>query len=178
MNSLKLQKGSTLLMSMIMLIALTLLVVFSIRSGNTNLRIAGNAQTKMEANAATHQVIEQVIEQIKVADDPSLIAAQSVTVSIGPATYTVNVAAMSKCIVDEPVLNSSLNPDLANDSACFESVDSDTLIQSDGKQTTRPSSCKTQQWEIHAGVSDSLTGAKVDQVQGISMRVPAVVDCL
>jgi Tfp pilus assembly protein PilX len=178
MNPLKFQNGSILLMSMIVLIALTLLVVFSIRSGNTNLRIAGNAQTKMEANAATHQVIEQVIEQIKVTDDPSQISAQSVTVPIGPATYTVNVAAMSKCIADAPVLNASLNPDLANDSACFESVDSDSLIQADGSQTTKPSACKTQQWEIQAGVSDSLTGAKVDHVQGISLRVPAVVDCL
>lgn len=178
MISLKLQKGSTLLMSMIVLIALTLLVVFSIRSGNTNLRIAGNAQTKVEANAATSQVIEQVIEQIKVADDPSQIAAQTVEVPIGPATYTVKVEAMSKCIADEPVLNSSLNPDLDNDAACFESMDSDNLIQHDGKQTTKPSSCKTQQWEIQAGVSDSLTGAKVDQVQGVSIRVPAVVDCL
>jgi Tfp pilus assembly protein PilX len=178
MNSPKLQKGSTLLMSMVVLIALTLLVVFSIRSGNINLRIAGNAQTKMEANAATSQVIEQVIERVKVADDPSLIAAQTVEVPIGPATYTVEVKAMSKCIADEPILNSTLNPDLANDAACFESVDSDNLIQADGKQTTRPSACKTQQWEIQAGVSDRRTGAKVDQVQGISMRVPAVVDCL
>ena len=178
MNSLKLQKGSTLLMSMIVLIALTLLVVFSIRSGNTNLRIAGNAQTKMEANAATSQAIEQVIEQIKVTDDPTTIAAQSVPLSIGPATYTVEVKAMSKCIVDEPVLNSSLNPDLANDKECFESGDSDNLIQADGKQTTKLSGCKTQQWEIQAGVSDSLTGATVEQVQGTSIRVPAVVDCL
>jgi hypothetical protein len=178
MNSFRLQKGSTLLMSMIVLIALTLLVVFSIRSGNTNLRIAGNAQTKMEADAATHQVIEQVIEQIRVADDPSQIAAQSVTVSAGPATYTVDVKAMNKCIVDEPVLNYSLNPDLANDKECFDSIDSDNPIQSDGKQVSKLSGCKTQQWEIQAGVSDSLTGAKVDQVQGISMRVSAVVDCL
>lgn len=178
MNSLKLQKGSTLLMSMVVLIALTLLVVFSIRSGNTNLRIAGNAQTKMEANAATHQAIEQVIEQVKVADDPSQIAAQSVTVPIGPATYTVEVKAMNKCIADEPVLNSSLDPDNVNDKECFDSVDSDSYIQADGKQTSKPSACKTQQWEIQAGVSDNLTGAKVDQVQGISIRVPSVVDCI
>lgn len=178
MNTLKLQKGSTLLMSMIMLIGLTLLIVFSIRAGNTNLRIAGNAQTKMEANLATSQVIEQVIEQVKVADDPSLIAEQAVDVPIGPATYTVNVEAMKKCIVEEPVLNSDLNPDLDNDAPCFESTDSDYLVQDDGKLTTKPSSCKTQQWEIQAGVSDSLTGTKVDQVQGLSMRVPAVVDCL
>lgn len=178
MTSFKFQKGSTLLMSMIVLIALTLLVVFSIRSGNTNLRIAGNAQTKMEANVATTQAIEQVVEQIKAADDPSLIAAQAISVPVGSATYTVNVAAMSKCIADEPILNSTLNPDLANDKACFESTDTDNLIQSNGKQTSKPSACKMQQWEVRAGVSDSLSGAKVDQVQGLSMRVPAVVDCL
>ncbi|MGH8830136.1 MAG: pilus assembly PilX family protein, partial [Polaromonas sp.] len=62
------QQGATLLVGMIMMVVLTLLVVFSLRSGNTNLRIAGNMQTQAEAAAATQQVIEQVIEQIKVTE--------------------------------------------------------------------------------------------------------------
>jgi len=178
MKSLKNQKGSTLLVSMIMLVVLTLLVVLSIRSGNTSLRIAGNMQSQTEAAAATQQVIEQVIEQINVTDNLSLIPAQSVAVSTGAVTYTVQVQAMNKCIVDVPVLNSTLDPTNANDVPCFEGADGDNPIKADGTMASKPSACKQQQWDIQAGVTDGATGAKVTHVQGISIRVPATVSCL
>ena len=172
------QQGATLLVGMIMMVVLTLLVVFSLRSGNTNLRIAGNMQTQAEAAAATQQVIEQVIEQIKVTEDLSLIPAQTVPVAMGNVTYNVAVAAMTQCIMEIPVLNSALDPSKANDVACFESPDGDKAIKADGTLTTKPSACKTQQWDIEAGVTDGTSGTKVTQVQGISIRVPATVNCL
>ena len=172
------QKGATLLIGMIMMVVLTLLVVFGIRSGNTNLRIAGNMQSQVEAGAATQQVIEQVIEQIKVTEDLSLIAAQSIPVSMSNVTYTVAVAPLTKCLMDIPVLNSALNPAIANDVACFESPDEDKAVKADGSLTTKPSACKTQQWDIEAGVTDGTSGTKVSQVQGISIRVPSIVNCL
>ena len=172
------QQGATLLVGMIMMVVLTLLVVFAIRSGNTNLRIAGNMQTQAEASAATQQVIEKVIEQIKVTEDLSLIAAQSISVSMGNVTYIVAVAPLSKCLMDIPVLNSALNPANAKDVACFESPDEDKAIKADGTLTTKPSACKTQQWDIAAGVTDGTSGTKVSQVQGISIRVPSTVNCL
>ncbi len=172
------QQGATLLVGMIMMVVLTLLVVFAIRSGNTNLRIAGNMQTQAEASAATQQVIEQVIEQIKATEDLSLIAAQSVPVSMGNATYTVAVLPLNKCLVEVPVLNASLNPANANDVACFENPDEDKAIKADGTLTTKPSACKTQQWDIEAGVTDGTSGTQVTQVQGISVRVPSIVNCL
>ncbi len=172
------QQGATLLVGMIMMVVLTLLVVFSLRSGNTNLRIAGNMQTQAEAAAATQQVIEQVIGQIKVTEDLSLIAAQSVPVVMGNVTYTVAVLAMNMCVMERPVLNSELITSNANDVACFESADSDKAIKADGTLTTKPSACKSQQWDIEAGVTDGTSGTKVTQVQGISIRVPSTVSCL
>ncbi|MBK5204372.1 MAG: hypothetical protein JJD98_02880 [Polaromonas sp.] len=180
MNSLKKhkEKGSVLLVSMIMLVVLTLLVVFAIRSGNTNLRIAGNMQSQAEAAAATQQVIEQVIEQIKVADNIGSIPAQTVPVSMGGATYNVVTAPMNKCLMEVPILNADLNPSVAEDVPCFENPDTDQAIKADGSMTTKPSACKTQQWDIEAGVTDGASGAKVTQVQGITIRVPATVTCL
>ena len=172
------QQGATLLVGMIMMVVLTLLVVFGIRSGNTNLRIAGNMQTQAEASAATQQVIEKVIEQIKVMDDLSLIAGQSIPVSMGNVLYTVAVLPLNKCLMDIPVLNSALNPANANDVACFESPDEDKAIKADNTLTTKPSACKTQQWDIEAGVTDGTSGTKVSQVQGLSIRVPSTVNCL
>lgn len=171
-----------MLVGMIMLIVLTLLVVFAIRSGNSNLRIAGNMQSQAEASAATQQVIEQVIEQIKVTEDPSLIPAQAVPVTMGNVTYTVAVSPINTCVNEIPVLNSALDYTKPNDVPCFEGTDDDKAIFVDGsgnfKQTTKPSACKTQQWDIEAGVTDDASGAKVSQVQGISIRVPSTVNCL
>lgn len=173
------EKGAVLLVSMIMLVVLTLLVVFAIRSGNTNLRIAGNMQSQAEAAAVTQQVIEQVIEQIKVTENLALIPAQSVPVPVGAVTYNVAVAAMNnKCVFETPVLNSALNPANANDVPCFESPDEDKAITAGGTLTSKPSACKQQQWDIEAGVTDGASGAKVTQVQGITIRVPATVTCL
>ena len=172
------QQGATLLVGMIMMVVLTLLVVFALRSGNTNLRIVGNMQTQVETTAATQQVIEQVIEQIKVTEDLSLIPAQTLPVSVGNVTYTVAVTAMTKCLVEIPVLNSALDPSKANDVTCFEGSDGDKAIKADGTLTSKPSACKTQQWDIEAGVTDETSGAKTTQVQGISIRVPATVNCL
>jgi len=172
------QQGATLLVGMIMMVVLTLLVVFAIRSSNTNLRIAGNMQAQAEASAATQQVLEKVIEQIKATEDLSLMAAQLIPVSVGNATYTVAVSPMNKCLMDIPVLNSALNPAVANDLACYESPDQDKAIKDDGSLTTKPSACKTQQWDIKAGVTDGTSGTKVTHVQGISIRVPSTVNCL
>ena len=177
------QQGATLLVGMIMMVVLTLLVVFGIRSSNTNLRIAGNMQTQAEASAATQQVIERVIEQIKVTQDLSLIAAQSIPVSVGNATYTVAVAPMNKCLMDIPVLTNQIETDpdgtpKKNDQACFESQDGEPLFDVNGKLIPKLTACKTQQWDIEAGVTDGTSGTKVTHVQGISIRVPSTVNCL
>ncbi|MCF8212064.1 MAG: hypothetical protein K9K38_22065, partial [Rhodoferax sp.] len=131
-NNHRSQHGATLIIGMIMLVVLTLLVVFSIRSGNTNLRIAGNMQTQTEAAAASQQVIEQVLAQVKnPATDISMIQAQSIVVAVGNSSYTVNVDAMAnKCIFTTPVLNSSLDPvnNAANDVPCFETPDEDKAV--------------------------------------------------
>lgn len=174
------QKGATLLVGMIMLVVLTLLVVFAIRSGNTNLKIAGNMQSQTEASAATQQLIEQVVAQIALPNtDISLIPAQKVTVSIGNSSYNVSVTAMkNQCIFSTPVLNSSLSTSNPNDVPCFETTDEDKAITASGNLTTKPSACSTQQWEIDVKATDNLSGVEVNQIQGVSVRVPSTTSCL
>ena len=55
------QHGSSLLLSLIMLVVLTLLVVSAIRMSNANLKTVGNMQVKNEAVAAAQQAIEQQV---------------------------------------------------------------------------------------------------------------------
>ena len=52
------QTGSSLLLSLVMLVVLTLLVISAIRISNSNLRTVGNMQFKNEAVAAAQQAIE------------------------------------------------------------------------------------------------------------------------
>jgi Tfp pilus assembly protein PilX len=163
---------------MIMMVVLTLLVVFSLRSSNTNLRVAGNMQYQAEAFMATQQAIEQVIEQIKVADNIGFIPSATVPVSMGGVTYNVVTAPMNKCLMEVPILNADLNPSVAEDVPCFENPDTDQAIKADGTMTTKPSACKNQLWEIQADVTEGTSGAKVTQVQGLALRASAVVSCL
>ena len=174
------QQGATLLIGMVMLVVLTLLVVFSLRSGNTNLRIAGNMQSQAEAAAATQQVIEQVVGNLAQAvTNISTVGAQTIVVPIGNSNYTVQVDGMAnKCIFTAPVLNAQLSPSNANDVACFSTTDNDGAVTAAGMLTTQPSACSTQQWEIAAEATDSVSGAKVAQVQGVTVRVPSTVTCL
>jgi hypothetical protein len=175
------QKGATLLVGMVMLVVLTLLVVFAIRSGNTNLKIAGNVQVQTEASAAVQQSIEKIIDEIKLVENFILIDTTDVKYQpsvAGNVNYTVTIEPLDNCKVESPVLNSSLDPANASDVPCFESPDTDKAIKSDGSLTTTLSACKTQQWDIEASVTDANSGAKVTHVQGISIRVPATVDCL
>lgn len=180
MRSVQQQKGATLVVSMIMLMVLTVLVVYSIRSGNTNLRIAGNMQRQAEALTATQQVIEQVIEQIKTVDNMALIPAQNVAVTNAGATYSVatnSLGTAGACILQVNVSNAELNPSNPDDVTCFESQDTDRAITSSGTMSTTLSACKQQHWEIQASVNDTVSGTQLTQVQGITIRVPGTVAC-
>lgn len=180
MRSVQGQRGATLVVSMIMLIVLTVLVVYSIRSGNTNLRIAGNMQRQTEALMSTQQVIEQVIEQIKTVDNIALIPAQNVSVTNAGATYSVttnSLGAVGACILEVAVANADLDPANPDDVQCFESQDVDRAITSGGTMSTTLSTCKQQHWEIQAGVNDATSGTQLTQVQGITIRVPGTVAC-
>lgn len=178
MRTRKKQQGATLVISLIMLMVVTVLVVYSMRSGNTNLRIAGNMQYQAESTMATQQVIEQLIEQIKVTDNIGSIPAQTIPVTMSGVTYSVATTPMNKCLMEVPILNSELNPSVAEDVPCFENPDMDAAIKADGTLTTKPSACKKQLWEIQADVTEAASGAKVTQVQGLALRASATTTCL
>jgi hypothetical protein len=55
------QHGTSLLLSLVMLVVLTLLVISAIRMTNSNLRTVSNMQSKNEAVATAQQAIEQMV---------------------------------------------------------------------------------------------------------------------
>ena len=170
------QTGITLVVSLIMLVILTLLVVSAIRFGNVNLKISGNAQTQVEATAATQVAIEKVLTDVVAATNIDTVPAQpAMAVSTGGATYSVNVK-KPVCVLTKNVVTTGLDPSKAADKACIEDTSGDPLFDKDGKPIPRVTACKDQQWEVGASLSDP-SGAQVSMLQGVSLRVPAEVLC-
>lgn len=173
------QRGATLLVGMIMLVVLTLLVVFAIRSSNTGLQVAGNMQAQVESTGATQKAIETLIEEIKLDTTTDLlsptVSPKTISVTVGDKTFPVAIAALV-CEFDKDITNKELNRALAADKPCFAAEDdgSDIQIDASGGSSDKLSECRQQRWKIEATVADVDTGANVTLVQGIATRVGKV----
>ena len=171
------QSGITLVVSLIMMVVLTLLVVSAIRFGNINLKIAGNAQTEVEATAATQVAIEKMLVAVVTADKIDTVPAQPNTnVSTGAVTYKVNVAKPA-CVFSRNIETIELNPSKAQDKLCIGDPDKEAPLGPDGKPLPKVTDCKDQQWDVAASLSDAPSGAKVSMLQSVSVRVEAKVQC-
>ncbi|WP_136414922.1 pilus assembly PilX N-terminal domain-containing protein [Herbaspirillum sp. ST 5-3] len=169
MNKKRTQTGAALVVSMIMLVVLTLLVVSSIRSSTTNLRITGNMQIQGETTAAAQQAIEQVLST----DYNTTPAAQTITVPMGSATYTVNVSPPvcgNTSEVPRESLDINAHPE---DAYCLGDSDVSSVTHMDGaqeRQIGQQALCNQDLWEIQADVADTNSGAKTTIVQGVLIR--------
>jgi Tfp pilus assembly protein PilX len=170
------QRGITLVVSLIMLVVLTLLVVSAIRFGNINLKISGNAQAEAEATAAAQVAIEQTLKAVVAAEKIDTIAAQpAVQVSTGGGTYTVSVSKPA-CTISNSIRNTQLDATKEADLPCFgDNTQQDQIIG--GRLVQAPTTCKSQQWEVTASVTDGPSGANVNMMQGVALRVPSAVQC-
>ncbi len=172
------QRGSTLVIGLVMLVVLTLLVLSAIRSSNTNMRIVGNMQSQEETATAAQQAIEQVLS----ANFTSNPVAQTVTVDInndGTADYTANVSA-PVCTGSLSLTNNNLDPTNPDDASCISSgtaQNTGMMVSGVVATSTSQSWCYLQQWEVQAQVNDTRTGATATSHQGVSMRVPAGTAC-
>lgn len=168
------QRGSTLVVALIMLVVLTLLVVSAIRSSNTNLRIAGNMQMQEEAVAAAQQMLEQTISYNFTVNP----AASAVNVDInndGTADYAVNVAA-PVCLGSTPLDNTT--PNLPVECLSSGSATNTGIMSVSGVViTTGQSWCYAQQWDVSASAVSASTGATATVHQGAALNVPAGTAC-
>ena len=160
------QRGATLVVALVMLLALTLLVVSAIRSSNTNLRIAGNMQIQGEVIAAAQQATEVIISN----DFWTTPAASNVSVTLGLLNYTVAVSPPA-CSGSVPLLNST--PNLPADCLSSGAAQNTGMVSASGIQVTGTSWCFAQQWEIQATPQGTNTTLR----QGVSLNVPLGTSC-
>lgn len=130
------QTGTTLVVSLLMLIVLTLLAITAINTSSVDLRVAGNLQAQQEAEAAVQQAIEQVISSIANFNTPT---AQTITIN----GLDVNVEA-AQCLGASPASGYSATWGLAPVDTYWEVIAS-TNESTTGAQAT-----------IHQGVEIRL----------------------
>ena len=169
------QRGSTLLVALIMLVLLTLAAISAMNATTSGIQTVGNAQFREEATAAAQQGIEQMISS----NFTAAPAAATVPVTFGAATYTAQVE-VPTCTSSIGLTNGELNPAIAADAVCLGSgAASNTGIIGAGGvvSPTAQSWCYKQQWDIRATVTDTNTGANAAVHQGVFTRVPAGTPC-
>jgi Tfp pilus assembly protein PilX len=144
MNTIQRQRGSTLLVSLIMLVVLTLFVVTSINTSNINLKIVGSEQAHKAMEYAAQQAIEQVISTSSNFTTP--MASTTVAVNAG----TVNAGSVS--ITKPECMGTSVSTGY---SLQFNLAPEDT------------------NWDIRATVTDANSGATAEISQGLKIRLPS-----
>jgi len=162
MTVLNKQRGSTLLVALVMLMLLTLIAFAAMNASTTSIQVVGNAQFREEANAAAQQAIEGVISSNNFTVNP---ASSVVTVNVGGTNYVATVA-VPTCISSMPIPTTSPELDLTNpqDVKCMGGSD-------------QPPACNKQMWEVNATVDDSDTGTRTNVHQGVSVRVDIETVC-
>lgn len=150
------ERGSTLLIAMIMLVLLTLIAISAIKSTTSSLQVVGNAQFHEEALAAGQQAIENVISNT--AFTLTSPANQNIDINQdGVADYSVSFSPAPSCKSYKAVdtaTEANLPPD------CYGSPG---VIY-----------CYRTVWDVAALVSDvnaGTTGASVTVHQGVKILV-------
>lgn len=161
------QHGSTLIVSLVMLIVLTLLVVSAIRSSNVSLRVVGNMQIQQETIAAAQQATEHIISNNFTLNPTT----SSVSVTIGSATYVASIA-LPTCNQSKSLLNNQV---ISVEPTCQSRLSSPDGLFGPSAPLATASLCSAQQWEVKATVTDN--GAATVLHQGVSLAVDSTTPC-
>lgn len=141
------QRGSTLIIGLMMIVLITLIVVNAFTLSASNLKAVGNMQVREEAIAAANQAVEQVISS----PFTNAPVAQSLNVDIdkdGDTDYTVVLAA--------PV--------------CMRALVARLLIHEDGYDDL-PNTLWNTEWDIDAVVTHTASGASARVRQGVRVSL-------
>ena len=189
MNSaMRRQRGTTLIVALIMLMLMTLFAVSSFNTANTNLKIVGNMQQKSEALNATQQAIETVLSTTQFISNPAnAVAAPCGTANTlctdvtgdGVADFTTTLIGpdypapphQPTCVKVSPIKNSELDLAKPEDLGCAaaQQVGASGVAGA----LTGDSLCATTTWEIRARTVSSSSAATVTVTQGVGVRISA-----
>ena len=95
------QRGSTLLVALVMLVLLTLIALSSMNATTTSIQVVGNAQFREEANAAGQKAIENVISSSAFQTTPPVPQNMDAN-GDGVMDYTVTFSPAPSCVSYTP----------------------------------------------------------------------------
>lgn len=170
------QRGSTLLIGLIMLVLLTLMGLAAVNTATSNLKVVGNMQYQQEALGAAQVAINRVMSKGSYFSDPST-APTSDAVDVtgnGTADYTITLA--QPCILStKDILVSELSLTNADDLLCLSSStvkNAGIMGQATG---AAKSDCANVTWRINAAVNDASTKAAVSLTQAARQKMDRIL---
>jgi len=168
-RSVNAQRGSSLLIGLVMLVLLTLMGLSAFQASNTNLKIVGNMQVRQETFAAAQTATEQVLSTpafINPATPPT-----QASVTMNNATYAVDFTPAPSCISVVDIPSEDLDPSNPDDAKCIPSgVTRESGVFVTGVPLP-PSYCSNTRWRVTARVQDANTSADTTLEQGVAVRV-------
>ena len=170
------QRGMTLIVAMVLLMAMALFGIWSVKSSTTNLHIVGNTQARQEAMAVAQTALEQTISTPLFSQSPETVAATPIAGDVdgdGNADYTANVSPAPSCYRSKVVKVSDLDPAVSADMACMGSgaAQNSGVEVEGGSNIHGDSLCSDSEWNVRVVVADTdRTEANVAVNQGIKMR--------
>ena len=167
------QRGATLIVALVMLLAMALLAVWAYNGSTTNLKIVGNTQTRQEAFAAAQAAIEWTISSSLFVQDPASVAASPIPIDVhgsGYAAYAARLDPAPLCYRVRPVSSGELDPTTATDLPCMLSQTPNGIESEVPGPAAGASLCSDMEWNVRAVVNDATSGTSVAANQGVAVR--------
>lgn len=170
------QRGTTLLIGLILLVLLTLLATTSFNLGKSNLQIVGNMQSRSENLSSARTALEETISSTNFANTPtaSLPGGSNSksydTNGDGNADVTVTLTPQPCIKKAQAIKNAQLDLTKADDVGCMVGASQSMGIAG---AVSGDSLCADTTWEITAVATDTVTQARATAVQGVAVRVAA-----
>ena len=169
------QRGATLIVALIMLVALAMLSLWSFNTGTMNLRVVGNSQARQEVVAAAPAATELTLSSPLFTQDPLAVSAGPIPIDIdGDAVpdYQAQLSPAPSCDRVRVLKVNELDPASEGDRACLGS----SMAQNPGIETAGAapsigdSLCADSEWNLRAVVTDARSNATAAVNQGVAVR--------
>jgi Tfp pilus assembly protein PilX len=164
------QRGSTLIVGLVMLVLMTLVALAAINMSTGNLKVVANMQYQQEARSAAQAAINQVLSSAAYTKTPSS-APTLIDVVVNGTTYHVGLT--------QPCLKSVSSISVAEIDQGTDALDHKICKDEDDKFNTgimsqrsgaAGSHCSRLIWEISATVNDADSRAHVELTEGAATK--------
>ena len=174
------QRGATLIIALIMLVALAMLSLWSFNAGTMTLRVVGNSQARQEVVSAAQAATELTLSTPLFTQDPLAVAAGAIPIDIdGDAQpdYQARLTPAPTCYRVRVLKVNELDPSSEGDRACLGSSTAQNpgIEVAGAASATGDSLCADSEWNVRAVVSDSRSHATAAVNQGIAVRALTTV---